>query len=428
MAKKNPYLNDRDILDQALEHSWGKTADAKAKEKAYNREYYQRHKEEILRKARQAGEGIQREARGIKEAITGTSRRYPSNKELHSNYPDTRTTYGYGPDRYGKDAYKSNLSNRRRLEEAKSDYDRYRNTPGASQTKERVRKAASKHSSTAAAINEREKAYRQVGPESKFDSKLVRDAQNAYSKVRPGLRKAKNAVSDTMNKAKNAYDQAKLYVGTATNPMGRHPGEHAPSYSDVERYNSAHVMNKKLANEANERVAKTDANLRKADSRLKRIGNAIDSNYKNADREFRRSNELSNNPNTKGLSRTAKDDAIGYERKARELQTGVERKAWDKWEEADRAHDRAKANQSRIAKRRAASGTALNEAEKANRVYWRGAYDVRYDTKLARDVQNAKAKARDVKNNPGKYVNKARDSVDQFVNNALSKAKKKKKS
>jgi hypothetical protein len=33
MAKKNPYLNDRDILDQALEHSWGKTADAKAKEK-----------------------------------------------------------------------------------------------------------------------------------------------------------------------------------------------------------------------------------------------------------------------------------------------------------------------------------------------------------------------------------------------------------
>jgi hypothetical protein len=65
MAKKNPYLNDRDILDQALEHSWGKTADAKAKEKAYNREYYQRHKEEILRKARQAGEGIQRTAQRI---------------------------------------------------------------------------------------------------------------------------------------------------------------------------------------------------------------------------------------------------------------------------------------------------------------------------------------------------------------------------
>ena len=59
---KNYYLKDRDILDQALEHSWGKTADAKAKEKAYNREYYQRHKEEILRKARQAGEGIQRTA------------------------------------------------------------------------------------------------------------------------------------------------------------------------------------------------------------------------------------------------------------------------------------------------------------------------------------------------------------------------------
>ena len=367
MAKKNPYLNDSDILDQALEHSWGKTADAKAKEKAYNREYYQRHKEEILRKARQAGEGIQREARGIKEAITGTSRRYSSNKELHSNYPDTRTTYGYGPDRYGKDAFKSNLSNRRRLEEAKSDYDRYRNTPGASQTKERVRKAASKHSSTAAAINEREKAYRQVGPESKFDSKLVRDAQNAYSKVRPGIRKAKNAAEDAINTAKN---NTQAYIDNAMGKNGRR---------------GSNIDTRQL-----------EIDARKAQSKRNRINNAQQKAEKRADARWEQYQGLRQiNPN----SRFTKD--------------------------ADHAYTQAitQANQLRYPAKKSrqqasASAAAYNQAQNAAN---RPGYDTRYDSAIVRGMQNTKAKARGT-------AKKAKDSVDQFVNNALSKTKKKKKS
>jgi hypothetical protein len=71
------------------------------------------------------------------------------------------------------------------------------------------------------------------------------------------------------------------------------------------------------------------------------------------------------------------------------------------------------------------SAAAYNQAQNAAN---RAGYDTRYDSKLVRYIQNARAKARDFDKNPGKYVNKARDSVDQFVNNALSKTKKKKKS
>jgi hypothetical protein len=74
-----------------------------------------------------------------------------------------------------------------------------------------------------------------------------------------------------------------------------------------------------------------------------------------------------------------------------------------------------------MAKRRAASGAAYNEASKAEQRDDWGSYDKRFDSKLARNAQNTYSKARGT-------AKKAKDSVDQFVNNALSKTKKKKKS
>lgn len=195
MAKKNPYLNDRDILDQALEHSWGKTADAKAKEKAYNREYYQRHKEEILRKARQAGEGIQRtaqnayntarrEARGIRDAVNPQPRQYSNPKGWTGGRDNTL----WGMDKYVDGAYKE------RINEARKNRNLAKNTPGAAETERRYRNAMRERSQNAAAVNEALKDGRQLAPDSRFDSKLVRDAQNAYSKARGAARKAKDAV------------------------------------------------------------------------------------------------------------------------------------------------------------------------------------------------------------------------------------------
>lgn len=267
MAKKNPYLNDKDILDQALEHSWGKTADAKAKEKAYNREYYQRHKEEILRKARQAGEGIQRtaqnaynQARAQYNAARGSGQ-LPS-QQIRRAGEDVRTAFS--KDRRGSssvDSAKTNKTSemnsrlrnegRARYNEAArnadelSRYERnyrqgrahnptytreYNNYIGreanraideSNRAYKNASRMAKRASSSGAAANEASKASQQQGYEKRFDSKLVRDAQIAYSKARGTARKAKDAVDryvdDTLDYAKKLNKDARTGINDAYN-------------------------------------------------------------------------------------------------------------------------------------------------------------------------------------------------------------------
>lgn len=234
---KNYYLKDRDILDQALEHSWGKTADAKAKEKAYNREYYQRHKEEILRKARQAGEGIRREANALKDIAEGRgSDRRPTNRNAyvksHSWYHGKGTAYSTvdpivsrnsarGEMKRAKqradewaERYKDNVAKGFKeaaaidLDENRKAYTDYRDSKDKYDV---MRKAAISRSHAEDEVA-RERQGR--GAERRFDSKLVRDAQNAYSKARGTARKAKDAVDryvdDALGYAKKLNKDAQL--------------------------------------------------------------------------------------------------------------------------------------------------------------------------------------------------------------------------
>lgn len=234
---KNYYLKDRDILDQALEHSWGKTADAKAKEKAYNREYYQRHKEEILRKARQAGKGVRTEIDTLTSIAKGRGNdRRKINPEAHTGRSmwlhgkgtayiteDPRVSRDYARNTM-KDAkrraddwanrYKENASKGFRgaanidLEENRKAYKTYRDEQDAYDV---MRKAAVSRSH---AEDEVAREKRRRGAERRFDSKLVRDAQNAYSKARGTARKAKDAVDryvdDALNYAKKLNKDAQL--------------------------------------------------------------------------------------------------------------------------------------------------------------------------------------------------------------------------
>ena len=191
---------------------------------------------------------------------------------------------------------------------------------------------------------------------------------------------------------------------------GRHPGDHAPSYQDVDRYRNAHAMNKRLVNEANDRMDRANVNERKASSKYDRLSKSSNANYAKAEQEFRRSVDLNTDPRTRGYARDAKNDAINYERKGKtygDMAANAARESLD----ASREVDRAKANQRRMMNRRAASGAALNEAEKANRTYRRGAYDIKYDSKLARDLQNTKAKARGVMSKAEKAAQQAREDA-----------------
>jgi hypothetical protein len=375
MAKKNPYLNDRDILDQALEHSWGKTADAKAKEKAYNREYYQRHKEEILRKARQAGEGIQRtaqnayntarrEAQGIRDAVNPQPRRFSNpNGWTRSENEAFNQVDSYGAER-------------RELNEARKNRNLAKNTPGAAEPERRYRNTMRARSQNAAAVNEALKDGRQLAPDSRFDSKLVRDAQNAYSKVRPGLRKAKNAAEDAINTAKN---NAQAYIDNAMGKNGRR---------------GSNIDTRQL-----------EIDARKAQSKRNRINKSAQKASARSAARTEQAYQLNSDPKLRNgqFAKEALDNAVVSQRDA-----------YEKAKMAKKARNEAMN-----------SAAAYNQAQNAAN---RAGYDARYDSKLVRDFQNARAKARDFDKNPGKYVNKARDSVDQFVNNALSKTKKKKKS
>lgn len=205
MKYKNPYLYDRDTI----EHGWA----TKAEERAYNREYYQKHKEELLRKAREAREGIQRtaqnayntarrEAQGIRDAVKPQPRQYSNPKGWKGGRDDTL----WGLDKYVDGAHKE------RIDEARKYRNLAKNTPGAAETERRYRDAMRARSQQAAAVNEALKDGRQLAPDSRFDSKLVRDAQNAYSKVRGKGREAKREFDSAMTKARSAVEDAGRYL------------------------------------------------------------------------------------------------------------------------------------------------------------------------------------------------------------------------
>lgn len=369
MKKRNPYINDRDILNDALEHSWGKSADAKAKERAYNREYYQRHKEEILRKARQAGEGVRSAAQNAANRVAGPYvTRAQQGTTAMANKAASKIA-GYGRQLANK-AYNNDIDTTERLRDKA-----YRNKFGQLQRQHGT------------AANEAAKASRQPTP-----------AGMALSRARANVEDVVGGIGRKIENAKMAtYD-------------GRHPGEHAPSYQDVERYRNAHVMNKRLVNEANDRMDRANVNERKASSKYDRLSKSSNANYAKAEQEFRRSVDLNTDPRTRGYARDAKNDAINYERKGKTYGDMAANAARESLE-ASREVDRAKANKRRMANRRAASGAALNEAEKANRTYSNGAYDIKYDSKLARDLQNTKAKARGVMSKAEKAAKQAREDA-----------------
>lgn len=369
MKKRNPYINDRDILNDALEHSWGKSTDAKAKERAYNREYYQRHKEEILRKARQAGEGVRSAAQNAANRVAGPYvTRAQQGTTAMANKAASKIA-GYGRQLANK-AYNNDIDTTERLRDKA-----YRNKFGQLQRQHGT------------AANEAAKASRQPTP-----------AGMALSRARAN-------VEDFVGGIGRKIENAKM----ATYP-GRRPGEHAPSYQDVERYRNAHVMNKRLVNEANDRMDRANVNERKASSKYDRLSKSSNANYAKAEQEFRRSVDLNTDPRTRGYARDAKNDAINYERKGKTYGDMAANAARESLE-ASREVDRAKANKRRMANRRAASGAALNEAEKANRTYSNGAYDIKYDSKLARDLQNTKAKARGVMSKAEKAAQQAREDA-----------------
>lgn len=297
MAKKNPYLNDRDILDQALEHSWGKTADAKAKEKAYNREYYQRHKEEILRKARQAGEGIQRTAQNA--------------------YNQARTQYNAAR--------------------------------GSGQLpSQRIRRAGE-------------------------------DVRTAFSNERR----------------------------QASNPMDR---------NTIRPYERAHEMNNRLLGDAKNRFDNAENRVQESNTRAERFRKASDAERRNYDSEVERAKALRADHRTSQLAVDARTEADAHLSKAAEYQKMAReagQETYNRLNESNRAYK----NQRRMANRRAASGAALNEASKAaQRDDW-GVYDKRFDSKLARDAQNAYSKLR----NPKEMVRRAGESAKAYVDNAMGK-------
>lgn len=372
---KNYYLKDRDILDQALEHSWGKTADAKAKEKAYNREYYQRHKEEILRKARQAGEGIRREANALKDIAEGRgSDRRPTNRNAyvksHSWYHGKGTAYSTvdpivsrnsarGEMKRAKqradewaERYKDNVAKGFKeaaaidLDENRKAYTDYRDSKDKYDV---MRKAAISRSHAEDEVA-RERQGR--GAERRFDSKLARDAQNAYSK----LRNPKEMV-------RRAGESTKAYIDNAMGKNGRRGAG--------------------VGQEEADRLSRQSKDQR---SRANRFRDSARKSVQRSNSSYQQYQDLRDNPNTKGYAPQAYDNAVN---------------------EAHRAIEYA-GQYAKNAKRSAASAAAANAASNAAN---RPGYDTRYDSSIVRGVQNTKAKARGAMSKAEKAAQQAREDA-----------------
>lgn len=386
MKKKNPYLNDRDILDNALEHSWGKSADAKAKERAYNREYYQRHKEEILRKARQAGEGIQRtaqnayntarrEAQGIRDAVNPQPRRFSNPKGWTRSENEAFNKV----DNYGAE--------QRELNEARKYRNLAKNTPGAAETERRYRDAMRARSQNAAAVNEALKDGRQLAPDSRFDSKLVRDAQNAYSKVRGKGREAKREIDSTMTKARsnieNAYDTVRREAQGIRDSVTNPPRRSANPTAKADNTGGWHSTGTGIVYNSND-FRKTAKDYKNWAANAKRERDHHIDKYKEA---------------VSGGYRELANEYLGKLRK----------------EHTD--YKDALAISKSAANKYANEAKAKNEAAKAKS---QRAPESKYDSKLVRDAQNAYSKVR----RTGRESKQALDNAMNTAKSTLTKAQK----
>lgn len=338
---KNYYLKDRDILDQALEHSWGKTADAKAKEKAYNREYYQRHKEEILRKARQAGEGIQRTAQNAYDYGRKLANDAKTSQNMRSHVQKERIVDTAG--RMGSKFLRKNAD--------------YFKTHGDSEYYDKAMQTARDYSrlrsDTAPAINEADKLARQNSPVERIKRDLRRTTAGARDT-------AQNAINDVRTAFSNERRQA-------SSPMDR---------NTIRPYARANEMNDRLLSDAKQRFKNAENRVQESNARAERFRKA---------------------------SAADPSRASEYQKMAREA--GQE--TYNRLNESNRAYK----NQRRMANRRAASGAAYNEASKAEQRDDWGVYDKRFDSKLARDLQNTKAKARGAMSKAEKAAQQAREDA-----------------
>ena len=173
--------------------------------------------------------------------------------------------------------------------------------------------------------------------------------------------------------AKNAVNSAKEYIDNARGKNGRRGAGAAQEVAD------------KLSRQAKDQR-----------SRANRFRDSARKSVQRSNSSYQQYQDLRDNPNTKGYAPQAYDNAVN---------------------EAKRAISYAGQMQ-KNARKSSASAAAANAASSAAN---RPGYDTRYDSAIVRGAQNAYSKAK-------KTSKQARDSVDQFVNNALSKTKKKKKS
>ena len=220
MKYKNPYLYDSDII----EHGWA----TKAEERAYNREYYQKHKEELLRKAREAREGIQRtaqnaynQARDTAQNAYDTARSEASkfanqyrtsaeqrgtaakNKFYGAHWKALKNGMHYVPDNELTNELKRNGYNDRDIKEffeGRKEIDKFANQ---------------NYRQRGTAANEAAKAARNSDPIR--NSEAGRFVTNTYNRARNS--EAGKFVTDTYNKArrsaKNALDDASRFAEDA---------------------------------------------------------------------------------------------------------------------------------------------------------------------------------------------------------------------
>lgn len=377
MKKRNPYLNDRDILDNALEHSWGNTADAKAKERAYNREYYQRHKEEILRKARQAGEGIQRTAQNVANKVAGPYTTRAQQGLRSAGYNAQSKLYGTAADALNR-AKSAPISINTRGTDPRQVLD------NMNSARQRMRQRQRQYGTAA---NEAAKASRQPTP-----------AGMALSRARANVEDVVGGIGRKLDNVKTAFSNERRQ---ASNPMDR---------NTIRPYERAHEMNDRLYKEAKNRVNNADVRVRQSNAKAERFRKASDAEGRKYDSEVERAKALRADPRTSQLAVDARTEADAHLNKAAEYQR-MAREAGQETYNRINESNRARKNQRRMANRRMNSGAAYNEASKAaQRDDW-GVYDKRFDSKLARDLQNTKAKARGAMSKAEKAARQAREDA-----------------
>lgn len=189
MKYKNPYLYDRDTI----EHGWA----TKAEERAYNREYYQKHKEELLRKAREAREGIQRTAQNVSDYGQKLANDYRTSREMRKHVDKERTIDTAG--KYGR-KFLNNLADFQRRHGASNE--------DIEDTRQLGRDYTRLRSGTSQAINEADKLARQNSPVERVKRDLRRTTAGTHANVENAFNNARSAVEDAGRYLEKTYKDA----------------------------------------------------------------------------------------------------------------------------------------------------------------------------------------------------------------------------